>query len=58
MAIDLDGSLPEPVVADGYTLESFREEEAREYFAAEDEAFHDHWEHHPRRFDEWWEENE
>ena len=57
MAIELDGSLPEPVVADGYTLETFHEEEAREYFAAEDEAFHDHWEHHPRRFDEWWEEN-
>jgi mycothiol synthase len=57
MAIELDGSLPEPVVADGYTLESFREEEAREYFAAEDEAFHDHWEHHPRPFDEWWKEN-
>ena len=23
----------------------------------EDEAFHDHWEHHPRPFDEWWREN-
>jgi mycothiol synthase len=56
MGIELDGPPPEPVVPEGMALETFREEDARGLFDALDEAFQDHWEHHPRPFDEWWEE--
>ena len=30
-------------------------DDGREFFAALDEAFSDHWEHHGRPFEEWWE---
>jgi ribosomal protein S18 acetylase RimI-like enzyme len=55
MAIELQGPPPSPIVPDRVTLETFREDDAREFFAALDEAFQDHWEHHSRPFDEWWE---
>jgi len=56
MAIDLDGPVPEPSLPDGLALETFREEDARAFHAALGEAFEDHWEHHPRPFEEWWPE--
>jgi mycothiol synthase len=56
MGIALDAPPPEPVVPEGMTLETFREEDARGLFDALEEAFEDHWEHHPRQFEEWWEE--
>jgi GNAT superfamily N-acetyltransferase len=56
MAIELDGPPPEPVLPDGYTIEPFREEDARAFHGTLEEAFRDHWEHHPREFEEWWEE--
>jgi len=56
MAIELDGPPPVPVVPDGMRLESFAETDARLFHHALDEAFEDHWEHHTRPFDEWWEE--
>jgi len=56
MAIELDGPVPEPSLPDGLVLETFREEDARAFHAALGEAFEDHWEHHPRPFEEWWEE--
>jgi len=56
MAIALDGPAPEPSLPDGLRLELFREEEARAFYEALDEAFQDHWEHHPRSFEEWWAE--
>jgi GNAT superfamily N-acetyltransferase len=55
MAVELQGPPPSPAVPDGMTIETFREEDARDFFDALDEAFQDHWEHHPRPFDEWWE---
>src|SRR5205823_3580143 len=55
MAIELDGPPPEPTLPDGLTVEIFREEEARRFHAALDEAFQDHWEHHSLSFEEWWE---
>jgi mycothiol synthase len=55
MAVELEGPPPAPIVPDGMALETFREEDARPFFDALDEAFQDHWEHHPRPFDEWWE---
>jgi mycothiol synthase len=35
-------------------VETVREEDARAFYDALDEAFQDHWEHHSRPFDEWW----
>jgi mycothiol synthase len=35
-------------------VEPVREEDMRAFHAALDEAFQDHWEHHGRPFDEWW----
>jgi len=56
MAIDLPEPPLEPVLAAGMRIEVFRETEARAFYDALDEAFRDHWEHHPRAFEEWWEE--
>jgi mycothiol synthase len=50
MAIELDEEPPEPAVP----IETFREEEARAFHAALEEAFEDHWEAHPESFEEWW----
>jgi mycothiol synthase len=35
-------------------VETFREEDARAFREAVDDAFRDHWEHHTRSFEEWW----
>lgn len=35
-------------------VESVREDELRDFHAALDEAFQDHWEHHSESFDDWW----
>jgi mycothiol synthase len=37
----------------GLTVSPFDPTEARPFHAAQQEAFADHWEHHPRPFDEW-----
>jgi len=58
MAIELDGPVPEPLLPDGLTLETFREEDARPFHDALSEAFKDHWEHHPRPFEQWWAERQ
>jgi mycothiol synthase len=50
MAILLEGPPEVPDVP----IESFREEDARAFHAALDESFRDHWEHHGRPFEEWW----
>jgi mycothiol synthase len=55
MAIELGGPPPVPARADGLTIETFREEEARPFYEALDAAFRDHWGFHSRSFDEWWE---
>jgi GNAT superfamily N-acetyltransferase len=51
MAIELDAPPEVPDVP----IESLREEEARAFYEALDEAFQDHWEHHSTPFEEWWE---
>jgi mycothiol synthase len=56
MAIDLEESPASPQLPDGMRIESFVESDARPFHDALDEAFHDHWEHHPRPFEEWWDE--
>lgn len=50
MSIELDEDILEPTVA----IETFREEDARAFHAALEEAFAEHWEHHSETFDEWW----
>jgi mycothiol synthase len=50
MAIELDAP---PEVPDA-GIEVFREDEARAFHDAMDEAFQDHWEHHGRGFEDWW----
>ncbi len=50
MWIELAEDPPEPAVA----AEAFGEDDARAFHAALEEAFADHWEHHPETFDEWW----
>jgi mycothiol synthase len=50
MAIEQTES-PPPV---GLPVETVREEDAEAFYAALDEAFQDHWEHHSTPFEEWW----
>lgn len=54
MAIEMDSPPDVPAIPDGFTLDRVREEELPAFHAAADEAFQDHWEHHPLTFDEWW----
>ena len=56
MAIELTEPVPEPSLPDGLAVDVFVEDDARAFHDAMDEAFQDHWEHHPRSFEEWWEE--
>ena len=51
MGIDLEEDPAESTVA----IETFREEDARAFHAANEEAFEDHWEPHPASFESWWE---
>jgi mycothiol synthase len=55
MAIDLAADPPPPAALEVDTFGG-GEAEARAFHDALDEAFSDHWEHHPLGFDEWWEE--
>jgi mycothiol synthase len=54
MAIELDGPLPAVSLPDAFTLHVATPDDGPAFHAAIDEAFEDHWEHHPRPFDEWW----
>jgi len=45
----------EPPAPVAIPVDTVREDELRAFHAALDEAFHDHWEHHPSSFEEWWE---
>jgi ribosomal protein S18 acetylase RimI-like enzyme len=54
MAIELAGPPPAASLPDGFTLHVAGVEDAPSFHAAISEAFEDHWEHHPRPFDEWW----
>ena len=58
MAIELAGPPPAPVLPEGLTLDVFRSADGRAFHAALDEAFEDHWEHHPIPYEQWWEEKQ
>ena len=51
MAVQLDA---QPDVPD-MGIETLNVDDIREFHDALDEAFGDHWEHHPLQFEEWWE---
>jgi GNAT superfamily N-acetyltransferase len=55
MAIELEAPPVVPPLPEGFTLETFRLDDARPYYEALDAAFQDHWEHHTIGFDKWWE---
>ena len=54
MAIEFDDAPPPASLPDGFTLHVATPDDGRAFHAAVDEAFQDHWEHHSRPFDEWW----
>jgi mycothiol synthase len=56
MAIDVREPPAVPELPGGLELATFNEADARAFHDALDEAFRDHWEHHSRPFDEWWEQ--
>ena len=56
MTIDLGEPPPEPELPAAMRIETFTEADARPFHDALDEAFRDHWEHHSRPFEQWWEE--
>ena len=53
MSIDLRGDEARPRPPDGLVLRLFRAEDARGFHAAREEAFADHWNHHPESFEEY-----
>jgi mycothiol synthase len=55
MAIELMEPPAAPVLPAGLALEIFHETYAHAFHAALEESFRDHWEHHARPFEEWWE---
>jgi GNAT superfamily N-acetyltransferase len=55
MTIELGDDLPpHPALLEGLRIEPFSSELARDFHAALEEAFADHWEYQPEPFDEWW----
>src|SRR4051794_12532517 len=54
MAVQLDGPPPAIELPDGSTLQVATPEDGPAFHDTIDEAFQDHWEHHPLPFDEWW----
>ena len=56
MTIELgDDPPPEPLLPEGFRIESFSSELARAFHGALEEAFAEHWEYQPEPFEEWWE---
>jgi len=58
MAIELETAPADPVLREGFRIEQFREEDARAFHDALDDAFQDHWEHHSVPFERWWEQKQ
>lgn len=58
MAVHLEAEPTVPALPDGFTLTSFRTDDALPFYEALDAAFQDHWEHHSIGFERWWEEKQ
>jgi mycothiol synthase len=54
MVIEFDAPPPPASLPDGFTLHVATADDAQAFHTAINEAFEDHWEHHPRPFEEWW----
>jgi ribosomal protein S18 acetylase RimI-like enzyme len=55
MTIELGDELPPaPLLPEGLQIEPFSEELSRDFHAALEAAFADHWEHQPEPFEDWW----
>jgi len=56
MTIELaDAPPPDPQLPEGFSIEPFSAENARDFHGALEEAFADHWEFQPTSFEKWWE---
>jgi ribosomal protein S18 acetylase RimI-like enzyme len=56
MTIELGDDPPcDPVLPEGFRIEPFSRELAREFHGALEEAFAEHWEYEPQPFEKWWE---
>jgi len=56
MTIELgDDPLPDPELPEGFRIEPFSGGLARDFHAALEEAFAEHWEFQPTPFEKWWE---
>jgi ribosomal protein S18 acetylase RimI-like enzyme len=53
MAIELAEEPSEPVLPAGLVVDEFRDDEYEAFFETLNESFAEHWEWHPRPFDEW-----
>jgi mycothiol synthase len=58
MAIELDAPPVVPELAEGFSLETFRVEDALPFYETLEAAFQDHWEHHSIGFERWWAEKQ
>lgn len=58
MAIELTHRPDEPSLPAGLVVDELRDDEYRAFYDALNEAFADHWEWHPKPFDEWFEHRE
>ncbi len=54
MTIELTEQPSEPVLPEGFSMETFREEEATAWYAAMNEIFDEEWGFELDPFDEWW----
>jgi mycothiol synthase len=57
MRIELEQEPQEPQWPDGLTVAAFEPEDAAPFHAAFEEAFADHWQHHPNTFEKWRQEH-
>jgi mycothiol synthase len=53
MAIELTEAPPAPVVPAGFVVDELREDEYEAFYNALNAAFAEHWEWHPKPYDEW-----
>jgi mycothiol synthase len=54
MAIRLDSEPAAPVLPDGYSIDTFRDDDRAGFHSAAGEAFAEEWGHHSLPLDEWW----
>jgi mycothiol synthase len=54
MTIELADEPPEPTLPEGFSIETFREQDAESWYAAMNEIFEEEWGFELEPFDEWW----